>query len=155
MVRRLRRCGTGQMASSMLERSRGLFWSLPRVSLLLFALFLPSFTCSLPTCSSGLAQIAKVLRQRLLAKLAAEKVSEQQEERAEIEAPPPPAPAAEDIADIVEQGLAQSPRSLVAHMLAASFFYEQKEWEAVLQVAEAGLTVLKGIEAEAGKALPR
>lgn len=85
----------------------------------------------------------------------AEKVSEQQEEQTEVEAPPALAPAVEDVADVVEQGLAQSPRSLVAHLLAASFFYAQKEWEAVLQVGEAGSTVLEGIEAEAGKALPR
>ena len=90
----------------------------------------------------------------MLAKAASEKISEQ-EEQTEVKAPPALAPAVEDVADVVEQGLAQSPRSLVAHLLAASFFYEEKEWEAVLQVAEAGSTVLKGIEAEAGKALPR
>ncbi|GAA5869710.1 hypothetical protein JCM3774_003827 [Rhodotorula dairenensis] len=104
---------------------------------------------------SGLAQIAQVLRERLLAKKV---VSEQRTDGNEEEAANPlPAPILpkEDAADVVEQGLARSPRSLVAHLLAAAFFYEQEEWYAVMQIAEAGLTVLKGIEAEAGKALSR
>ncbi|GAA5983112.1 hypothetical protein JCM10908_000160 [Rhodotorula pacifica] len=103
---------------------------------------------------SGLAQIAHVYHQSVLSKLASEKATTQGDDAGEENAPPAPPPV-EVIATIVEEGLARSPRSSVTHLLAAAFFYEQEEWDAVLQVAEAGLTVLKGIEAEAGKELPR
>lgn len=54
-----------------------------------------------------------------------------------------------------QDALRNSPRSLVTHLLAAAFFAQQKEWDALLQVSEAGLTVLKGLETEIGEALPR
>lgn len=56
---------------------------------------------------------------------------------------------------LLQGALANSPRSLVTHLLAAAFFRQQKEWDALLQVAEAGLTVLKKLEGEIGQNLSR
>ncbi|GAA5820347.1 hypothetical protein JCM11251_005586 [Rhodosporidiobolus azoricus] len=102
---------------------------------------------------SGLGQISVASHQRLLAVQASAKAAslpEGSEEEVEV----PPAPS-EDMAQIIETGLAKSPTSLVAHLLAAAFFRSQNEWEALLQVAEAGLAVLSGIATDIGRGLPR
>ncbi|BGP48364.1 Superkiller protein 3 [Rhodotorula kratochvilovae] len=103
---------------------------------------------------SGLAKLATATSQRVAAAAAAAAataVPADDEEPAEL----PAAPSDDGMADIVENALAQSPRSLVTHLLATAFFAQQKEWDALLQVSEAGLAVLKGLEAEIGQGLPR
>jgi superkiller protein 3 len=59
------------------------------------------------------------------------------------------------MSELVQDGLAKAPQSIVAHLLAASFFRSQKEWDAVVQVAEAGLSALATTQTEIGQALPR
>lgn len=54
-----------------------------------------------------------------------------------------------------QDGLAKAPQSVVGHLLAAYFFRTQKEWDAVVQVAEAGLSALSTVQTEIGRALPR
>ena len=53
-----------------------------------------------------------------------------------------------------QTGLAASPDSLLAHLLSVQFFAEQKEWDAVLQVSEAGLSIIDGLEKEIARFLP-
>ncbi|GAA5901083.1 hypothetical protein JCM6882_006112 [Rhodosporidiobolus microsporus] len=101
---------------------------------------------------SGLGQIAVASHQRLLASQAAAKAAVAPEEE-EVEIPL--APSEDDMAQIIEEGLAKSPTSLVAHLLAAAFFRDQKEWNALSQVAEAGLAVLSGVKTDIGRGLPR
>ncbi|GAA5887775.1 hypothetical protein JCM5296_001762 [Sporobolomyces johnsonii] len=98
---------------------------------------------------SGLALIAGSLHQRLLASQVTPP-AEGEEPSEEV-----PAPSDDEIAETIEDGLAKSPSSLVAHLLAASFFREQKEWEALFQVSEAALSVLSKLETEIGRGLPR
>ncbi|GAA5931798.1 hypothetical protein JCM3775_000045 [Rhodotorula graminis] len=103
---------------------------------------------------SGLAKLSTATSQRIAASAAAATAAAapaDEETTNEI----PTAPSDDDMADIVEDALASSPRSLVTHLLAAAVFSHQKEWDALLQVAEAGLSVLKGLETEIGQALPR
>ncbi|KAL8292821.1 hypothetical protein RQP46_000515 [Phenoliferia psychrophenolica] len=99
---------------------------------------------------SGLANIARAMRQRLDAAAPVAPVAEGSEEAA----PPPPPPSDEETADIIEAGLAASPDSLLAHLLSVHFFSERKEWDAVLQVSEAGLSIIDGIEKEIARSLP-
>ncbi|GJN90635.1 hypothetical protein Rhopal_003647-T1 [Rhodotorula paludigena] len=101
---------------------------------------------------SSLARLAVATMQRLAAAAASSvPPAEGEEERPE----PPAAPTDDEMAELVEGALANSPRSLVTHLLAAAFFRQQKEWDALLQVAEAGLTVLKKLEGEIGQDLSR
>jgi hypothetical protein len=65
----------------------------------------------------------------------------------EVESTPPP--TADEMADIIE---VSSPYCI---LIAAKFFTSEKEWDAVIQVSEAGLSVLERIEAEIGRALPK
>lgn len=53
-----------------------------------------------------------------------------------------------------QQGLAASPDSLLAHLLALHFFAVEEEWDAVVQIAETGLEVLERIQSEIGRYLP-
>lgn len=66
-----------------------------------------------------------------------------------------PAPDDDEMALIVEEALQSSQDSLVAHLLVLKFFLDRAEWDAVVQVAEAGLGVLRRIQAEIGRGLPR
>ncbi|KAK4701573.1 superkiller protein 3, partial [Phenoliferia sp. Uapishka_3] len=97
---------------------------------------------------SGLANIANALRKRRDFANAAPV-----EEGSDEEKNPPP-PTDEETMEIIEAGLAASPDSLLAHLLSVHFFSEKKEWDAVFQVAEAGLSILEGIEKEIGRYLP-
>ncbi|BGP16261.1 hypothetical protein JCM10213_007705 [Rhodosporidiobolus nylandii] len=101
---------------------------------------------------SGLGKVAVAAHQRLFAAEAAAKAAAAPEgEEVEV----PAAPSEDDMAQVIEDGLAKSPASLVAHLLAAAFFREQKEWEALLQVSESGLSVLSRIRTDIGRELPR
>ncbi|BGP55553.1 Superkiller protein 3 [Rhodotorula sphaerocarpa] len=103
---------------------------------------------------SGLARIVLAYRQMLLAQAALAAPAPSEEDDAD-RPPAPQGPSSEEMADIVERGLAESPRSLVVHLLASAFFRTQREWDAVMQTTEAGVSIVKDIEAEAGKALSR
>ncbi|KAK4048297.1 Superkiller protein 3 [Microbotryomycetes sp. JL201] len=95
----------------------------------------------------GLSRIAHGLRQRMLAENHAADV--------ESGAEPISAPDDDEMSLIIEQGLESARESVVAHLLAVPFFVERQEWDAVVQVAEAGLSTLRKLEAEIGKGLPR
>ncbi|GAA5824943.1 hypothetical protein JCM3770_006714 [Rhodotorula araucariae] len=106
---------------------------------------------------SGLAKLAIATSQRVAAAATAAAATAAATPPADEEEPVelPSAPSDDEMTDIVENALAQSPRSLVTHLLAAAFFARQKEWDALLQVSEAGLAVAKALEAEIGQGLPR
>lgn len=95
-------------------------------------------------CRSGLASIARAMRQRYLATL------EPKEGEESIVGP-----SDDDLALTIEAGLDKSPDSIVAHLLTIHFFAEQNEWDALSQVAEAGLAALGRCETEIGRTIPR
>ncbi|BGO99697.1 Superkiller protein 3 [Rhodotorula toruloides] len=104
---------------------------------------------------AGISRISRALLTRLAAAEAAARpavdgdaADAPQEER-------PQGPTDDELAEIIEDGLAKAPPSVVAHLLAVSFFRSQKEWDAVVQVAEAGLSALATTHTEIGRALPR
>ncbi|GAA5985800.1 hypothetical protein JCM11641_006210 [Rhodosporidiobolus odoratus] len=100
---------------------------------------------------SGTGHIAVAAHQRLLAARATSAATTAPEgEDVEI----PSAPSEVEMAQTVEDGLAKSPSSLVAHLVAAAFFRSQQEWEALAQVAEAGLSILGRIRTDVGRELP-
>ncbi|GAA5864531.1 hypothetical protein JCM8547_005571 [Rhodosporidiobolus lusitaniae] len=101
---------------------------------------------------SGLGHIAVGAHQRFLAEQAEAKAAVALEgEEVEV----PAAPSDDEMTQIIENGLTKSPSSLVAHLLAADFFRQQREWEALAQVAEAGLSVSSTIKVDIGRGLPR
>ncbi|KAJ8294039.1 hypothetical protein OF846_002626 [Rhodotorula toruloides] len=85
---------------------------------------------------AGISRISRALLARLEAAEAAARppvdsdpADAPQEER-------PQGPTDDELAEIIEDGLAKAPQSVVAHLLAVSFFRNQEEWDAVVQVAE-------------------
>ncbi|BGP70551.1 Superkiller protein 3 [Rhodotorula toruloides] len=89
---------------------------------------------------AGISRISRALLTRLAA--------------AEAAARPPVDGDAADAPQEGNDGLAKAPHSIVAHLLAVSFFRSQKEWDAVVPVAEAGLLALAPTQTEIGRALP-
>ncbi|GEM07171.1 antiviral protein SKI3 [Rhodotorula toruloides] len=104
---------------------------------------------------AGISRISRVVLARLEAAEAAARPPIDGNPAEPPQEEPPQGPTEDECAEIIEDGLAKAPQSVVAHLLAASFFRSQKEWDAVLQVAEAGLSVLTAVQIEIGRALPR
>ncbi|GAA5925404.1 SKI complex subunit tetratricopeptide repeat protein SKI3 [Sporobolomyces koalae] len=99
---------------------------------------------------SPVTRVAALLRQRIEARRA-QPVTDDADEPVES----PKEPSEEEIADSIEAGLAAAPTSLVLHLLAATFYLEEQEWEAFLQVSESGLSVAARLESEIGRPLAR
>lgn len=119
-------------------------------------------------------RVADLLHRRIIARQA----PPPQEDKEEPTEQPAPAPSDEELAEAVEvrglfpllltpqskftqrisrgqDALAKSPSSLVLHLLAASFYQDAKEWEALLQVSESGLSIVGRTETEIGRPLAR
>ncbi|KAL7337042.1 hypothetical protein BJY59DRAFT_705069, partial [Rhodotorula toruloides] len=109
---------------------------------------------------AGISSISRALVARLEAAEAAARppvdgnpADAPQEER-------PSGPTDDELAEIIEDGLAKAPQSVVAHLLtvsSVSFFRNQEEWDAVVQGfwVRAGLSALASIQTEIGRPLPR
>ncbi|GAA5950678.1 hypothetical protein JCM3765_000575 [Sporobolomyces pararoseus] len=100
---------------------------------------------------SPVSRVASLLYRRLIAR---QTPPPKEDEEESVESGPP-APSEDEIAEAIENALAKSSSSLVLHLLAASFYHEQKEWEALLQVSESGLSIVGRTETEIGRPLAR
>ncbi|GAA6008264.1 hypothetical protein JCM11491_001948 [Sporobolomyces phaffii] len=98
-----------------------------------------------------LPQIATMLHQRIVAQQAVPA----KDDEGELVEEAPSAPSEDETAEAIEAGLAKTPSSLVIHLLAAAFYRGEKEWEALLQVAESGLSIVGRTETEIGRPLAR
>ncbi|GAA6060942.1 hypothetical protein JCM10212_003850 [Sporobolomyces blumeae] len=98
---------------------------------------------------SPLAHLAALLDKKLIASRATPPGED------DPEAEPISGPTDEEIAQTVEDALARAPSSLVVHLLAAASYAAQKEWEALMQVSDSGLSVVGRIETEIGRPLAR
>ncbi|KAM0752109.1 TPR-like protein [Meredithblackwellia eburnea MCA 4105] len=67
----------------------------------------------------------------------------------------PVPPSEEEMLQIIEDGLAASPDSLLAHILSSHYLSDKREWEPLVQISEAGLALLLRIEKEIGRALAK
>ncbi|KAM0791144.1 hypothetical protein ACM66B_005630 [Microbotryomycetes sp. NB124-2] len=106
----------------------------------------------------GLSRISRSLQQRMLAQQQqAQAQNESNEDDNDNDTDHEQISALEDdeISLTIEQGLESAQDSVVAHLLAVRFFVDKKEWDAVVQVAEAGLGAARRIEAEIGRGLPK
>ncbi|KAK4051115.1 Superkiller protein 3 [Microbotryomycetes sp. JL221] len=103
----------------------------------------------------GLSLIAGASHQRIEADKQRQQLSKEEPDASVDQVPESiiSAPDDDEMNLIIEKGLASSPDSVVAHLLSLHFYVKRQEWDAVVQIAEAGLSVVQKIQVEIGRGL--
>lgn len=69
--------------------------------------------------------------------------------------PTPAGPSDDEMVSLIESCLVSSSDSVLAHLIGATHFGDQKDWDGAVQVAQAGLSVITNLAAEIGRPLPK
>lgn len=62
---------------------------------------------------------------------------------------------ADATSEIIERSLTKATDSLLAHYLAARFYYEESDWDACSQVCDVALSILTRLERGTGRTFPK